>query len=56
MVVTELGMETSVKPKHSLNAASPIVITELGMVTEVKSWQPKNAFWPIDVTKYAVPP
>ena len=43
MDLTELGMETLVKPLQSEKAKSPIEVTELGMETLVKPLQPEKA-------------
>ena len=40
MVVTELGMETEVRPVQPKKASFPMVVTELGMETEVRPVQP----------------
>ena len=51
MEVTELGMETLVKPLQPWKAQSPIELTELGMETLVKPLQPEKVQSPMEVTE-----
>ena len=51
MEVTELGMETEVRPVQPENAELPMEVTELGMETEVKTVQSENAELPMEVTE-----
>gem|GEM_PF-4763581 len=43
MDVTELGIDTDVRPTQSENAKSPMAFTEFGIVTDAKLAHPQNA-------------